>query len=530
MELQNISRPLFRSFEFTYITAVTLVAHAVLSGVGYLILGQSPYINATSLLLILLLDFVLYWALKKSAPGNTAHILLLSWFVIVFFCVRLSALLLVPPAMLDFLISEEFTAEEISHGLLFIVAGTIALLLGIFSSDALFSKVVKKSSNETIIYRQFSLWGLTAYWLVAYMAAYFVHGYLGVTIFGPPENWGHRMGWIGVIFDADVALLLTILWGFMQWQKNRSLTKYEISYVAVALLVWLIFSVLVGSRGGPLRILNCCFLVALSLNPRFKLGFIKFIVIVVAFYLLSTYVFALGTIFRHYQLGTIPISQVAEDYRAGVSGRQNANKTDLAGVSKLRNKYFQTEEVKVVSQMLRPFVTRLALIDYPLIIVSRVPNMEVINHYIKSLYPLKNFANNLVPGEIFDDALVNSSRVFTMAYRGASLKAISEGYMSEPWTIWGMAWIWSKYFGIILLFAATFTSQMILCVANRLTGGYSPYIRCIYYIVVINLGYMMFGIDHWLNTIAQFSAACFVAFVTLCAIEWMKRKLTMGRK
>lgn len=504
-------------FSFKFLTAWMFVVHAVACSAGYLILGPSPFIDGPVVALMLLMDFSFVVALAMATEKNVAHILILAWFALLFFCIRLAALLLFPLTAVDFLTEDGWTSGEILSGLVFIVIGFLALLLGIF-----FSSRFEFRSKFLLSFKgkQVSLWALTAYWAITYLAAYYVRVYLEVTIFGAPQHWGNRMAWVGIIFDTDVALVLTICWGTIEWRR-RGLKKLEILHLTLLVAAWLIFSVVIGSRGGPLRVLSWIFLAALAVNPNFKLSIARFLVVLTAFFIVNAYAYQMGSMFRAYQLG-------ATDGTSSVDGFKVNSKERIAlleaGVSELRRSYYRSELLNNVAMRVRPIATRLAIIDYPLIIITKPANEKVLDYYVRSWHPVKNFINNMVPGEIFKDAMVNTSRIFTMAYRDRSLQAISEGYMSEPWTMWGMAWLLAGYGGLIIMFGVAFILQAGYRLLDVDANGVGAYARCVYFIIPLTIAYHMFGIDHWLTAVMHFSLACSIAYVTMLAIDHISTK------
>lgn len=104
------------------------------------------------------------------------------------------------------------------------------------------------------------------FWLAALAAAYYISIVLGVTIFGPPEGWGSRSGWLMRIFDTDVALLLIVVRSATSLAAGRS----RPGLVIALLFVWLGVSIYLGSRGGPLRIFFLFGLAAIAIHgdPR----------------------------------------------------------------------------------------------------------------------------------------------------------------------------------------------------------------------------------------------------------------------
>lgn len=521
----SILAPFNKNFSFSKITAWLFIIWAVISVSIFLLLGESDFINIKSLLLMVLLSLIFFVAIIKSNEANSAHIIILSWFVLMYFCIRLFALLLFPPSILEFLSSDPLNGDEVFKGLNFIFFGCIAMLFGIFFA----SHIIKTTKlNNPIVGKINSIWSITGYWICTYIAAYYVRIHLGVTIFGAPEHWGHRMAWVGIIFDTDVALILTIAWGLIKWQRDELDISGAI-HVALLILIWLAFSVMIGSRGGPLRILNCIFLVSLAINPKFKISVVKFLTISVLFFCVNFYVFYLGNVARAHQLSPdLSIQGISKQFQDKENEKQKLSRAKLneSAIKKYSpSKYI----VENIFQPLVPTITRLAIIDYALVIISREPDQKVIDYYINSLHPIKNFINNLVPGEIFMESTVNTSRVFTMAYRGTSLNDINLGFLSEPWTVWGMTWILAGYYGIFILFFLSFIFQAALIKVQQLPINNIIFVKTVYFILVINIGYIMFGIDHWMTAIVHFSLASIIALAFIYGFDLLACKFKAGR-
>jgi hypothetical protein len=524
MKSPTLLKTVFNAIEFTNLTGLLFLVHALGCVITFAILGASPYINATSVGLAVLMDIAFFLSLRRSTEKVAAHLLIFSWYVLLFFNIRIAALLVFPPEALEFPAGVRggyLANEEISAGLVFVVAGVVAVLSGI-SYAGRFGDQRHKESDFTR--KNFSLWALTAYWVLTYVVAYYVIVHLGVSVFKSPENWGSRMAWVRIIFDTDVALMYTVLWVFVQ-QKCFQFTKTEKLHVGLLVFLWLAFSVLIGSRGGPFRILLFTFIAALAVMPKFKLSIAGLGALVAAFFVINSYVFAIGTAFRHSQIENVSVLESIENYHARRADFKNFLPTEKqTDISSLRRAFYDSDLVRVGALRLRPTITRLAIIDYPLTIVTRTPNEAVIDYYIRSLHPIKNFINSMVPGEIFQEAIVNTSRVFGMAYIGKSLKDISENYMSEPFTLWGEGWLIAGYLGLPLLFGVALFTQAGLNFAQKKSSMDMISLRFVYIMTVILGVYGMFGIDYWLTSVAHFSIASFIASMFIRFFPLRKRR------
>ncbi len=525
MKQSKFLRAFFHPIELTSLTGLLFLFHALGCLVIFAILGSSPYINSTSLLLTILMDVAFFLSLRMSTEKSAAHLLIISWYVLLFFSIRIFALLVFPPEAIEFPASAKgahLGDQEIADGLTFVVGGFVAVLSAIYCVGRFSSQKHVPLPPERAG-KNFSLWAITAYWGVTYIVAYYVIVYLGVSIFKSPENWGNRMGWVRIIFDTDVALMLTVVWAFVQ-QKYFKFTATERLHVGVLVFTWLAFSVLIGSRGGPFRILLFTFIATLAITPKFKLSVAGLGGLVGAFFFINSYVFALGTAFRHSQVENVSITQSIDNYKTRHASFKNFQPTDKqADISTLRRAFYDSDLLRALALELRPIITRLATIDYPLTIVTQARNEEVVDYYIRSIYPIKNFLNSMVPGEIFEEASVNTSRVYRMAYLEKTLNDISESYMSEPFTLWGIGWLIAGYFGLPLLFGVAFFSQVGLNFAQERSSVEMIVLRFVYIMTVILGIYGMFGVDYWLTSIAHFSIASLIACIFIRFLPTWKR-------
>ncbi len=168
-----------------------------------------------------------------SSNWSIPHVLILSWFLIIFSQVRIAALFFLPPIFIEFSITSDLTDMEISKCMTLYLGGLFAILFGIYSADRLIN-IRQKSLN--IATNNFSIGAISCYWLVTNLVSYYVHIYLGVTIFASPEHWGNRMAWVAIIFDTVIALLITIGWVVISLNK-KSLTKNKIIFACILISI-----------------------------------------------------------------------------------------------------------------------------------------------------------------------------------------------------------------------------------------------------------------------------------------------------
>lgn len=490
------------------ITSTIILIHAAIMALGIALLGPSTLMSLWSVLLVVAMDVVLVFGLMRAGDKIVAHVLVLAWFMILFFLPRLAAFLLFPAQMVTFVGIEPFTDQEITKGLTFVLAGTVALLGG-FAIGGLVPGPTEDTSRPS-----FPLAGVFLYWIPCAVAAYVVYYVLQISIFGDPTSWGSPVGWLVRVFDTDAALLMLICWAVIQ----RSLTPRQALAVGLGIFLWILLTVILGSRGGGLRIFLVFGMAAIAIYGNVWLSTRRFLGVLLAAVAMSALIYPLGTVIRIGQgESKDPVAQVAADWV-----KTRTVDEDLAKMWPLRRLVVDSPIVQNLALATSPVITRLGLIDYPLQIINRPADPHVISKYMSPLYSLKNFANNMVPGELFPGYDIMTSRVFTMAYRGYDEAHVRTAFLSEPWTSWGYAWLLGGAVGglaLMALMAAVVQGGYLL--VQRLVGQmFAPYAATAWLFLVTTSGLLqLFGLDHWLTICAHFSIALSIGWSCMLLVR-----------
>jgi hypothetical protein len=498
----------------TEITGTLFLAHAGLTVVAAGILGQSTFLSWSGLGLVVLFDCAV-WASLRLSCGNTTPILLTTaWFILLFFLPRLSGFQIFPAPNVTFVALQPFTQQEITRGLAYITAGFIALLIGLLVGDRLLPNIASKPRSPVAIS------GIVVYGFLAGAATIYVNYFLAVSVYSlNSEDWGSRSGWLAIVFNTDIALIAAITWLMLSPGEPR---KKHLIAVAVV-FAWLILSLLTGSRGGALRIMLIVGLAAIAIygNPITSLN--RVLTIVILAFVASSALYPLGTFLRLIPSNGENAAQALSDhwFRIGpASEREDA--------SPMRRLWAESEIAGKVASVTSPVITRLGLIDYPITIINRKADASAVEHYLAISYGLKNFANNLVPGEIFPDYDIMTSRVFNMVYRGYGEQHLRSYFLSEPWTLWGYSWLKGGPAGglAIILFMSALM-QVGYAITIYVSRGVSHYAAVTYlFVPVIGGGLQLFGLDHALTITAHFTLALTVMLVTVAIVDQVSTFLT----
>lgn len=508
-----------QKYKLTLITRQIFLAHACLMVAAFAILGSSVFMDIRGVVAVAALDLLLYFALRRTQPKSITHTLILAWFLLLFVLPRLTAFLLFPAEQVTFPSIPPLTADEIATGMMFIVPGTAALLAGFWFGGW----IAPRSKTYSLVV--FPLSGITFYWLLSFAAAFYIYYLLQINIYGDPANWGSPMGWLAQIFNTDAALLALICWVTVR----RKPTPLEATVAAVLILMWLMLSLWFGSRGGPLRILLLLGITGIAVYGDFALTLRRFVAILVIAMVFSAITFPVATIIRTYKgESENPVGDVVSDWMRAGSVKEQQDQ-----VSFLRWSYSRSPVVKKIATTAAPIVSRLGLVDYPLIIINREPNQAVIDRYLSPVYSMKKFLNNMVPGDIFPNNDIMSSRVFTMAYRGYTEEHVRSNFLSEPWTIWGYAWLLAGPVGGLLLIAAMAAIIQagfhIVCVV--VGPSLAPYAASAWLFLPCTAGLLqVFGLDHGLTVSAHFYIALGIAALCMLGGQYLQVQFLQKRK
>lgn len=493
-------------------TTHLLFLAAALFALAALVVGKTPLMDMSGALVTALYALLLGLALRFSPTDLKPHALAIAWFALIFFLPRLFTFAVFPPETIMCIGTEHLSPAEVTRGMLFVTVGTMALFAGLWLGNLPFART-RATTPDTPSPPALPLGPILLFWVAALAAAYYVTVVLQVSIFGPPENWGSRSGWLMRIFDTDVALLLLVVWCAVHILRGRP----NYALVVGLLSVWLIASIYLGSRGGPLRIFFLFGLAALAIHGDPRMTRRKLFAILALTFAASALVYPLSTIVR-YTIGGVeaPTEQLMSDWTRNTCPPVH----EPSSVTPVQALLWHNDTVVRAAQIMTPITTRLGVIDYPLIIVNRTPDPAVIEKYLTLDYALRNYANNMVPGELFPDHDVMTSRVFTMAYRAAPESHIRTAFLSEPWTSWGFAWIKGGAFGGLAILAAlaAVAQYGYRAIGHYLPASIAPYALTTWLFVVTGNGPLqLFGLDHWLTVASH----VFMALGTALALVWI---------
>ena len=466
---------------------------------GYWIYGNSPIADTITVLLSSLLGLIMVTALWVSRGKSSFDLLaVLSLFMCLFFFPRLIQYVTFRQEDLKlFYISFpiHWTADDLNKGLAYLVLGTLVIVIGFFGAEKLFYKCSRHTINDqplgsgistklpsllSIILAGVIIYGVDGYYTI----------YLGLSASSNCDIEGIPYRWLIHFFSGDTYIFAVI--ALLGLQLRGLDFKYKL-LLCFSLFLYLAYCLMLGSRGGVLRLIVIVFVLAVAIyrDPKIK-----------ADSLISTAIIVLALSIFTYFAGT----EIREMKRASCAGTLfNSDNAGYEADPIFTGKFKEDKRNEIRPTILpsvKKVLDRLGTIDYPIGHVAVRPNDTFKSEYINFQYVLKNIVNNVLIGVPYPEAQLMTSNMFPLLYRNFNMEHVKENFLSEPFTIWGLSFIHFGYFDglLFLLISSIFLQILYLYISHKsgrfIEGGSYIFKGYFLWMIVLSAYYNSFGFDH----------------------------------
>lgn len=500
----SLFKDLLRSkIRFSTVFISSIIIYISCIWLGYWIYGDSPIADRITVLLSSLLGLIMVTALWVSRGKSSFDLLaVLSFTMCLYFFPRLIQYVTFRQEdlkLLYLLFPIHWTADDINKGLTYVVLGTLMIVIGFLGGEKLFYKCSRHTPNDQPLGSGIStkLPGLLSI-ILAGVIIYCVDGYytiyLGLSASSNCDIEGIPYKWLIHFFSGDVYIFAVI--ALLGLQLKGLDFKYKL-LLCFSLFLYLAYCLMLGSRGGVLRLLMIAFVVAVAIyrDPEIKVNNLIPAAIIVL--VLSAFTYFVGTEIRE-----------IKRYSCGEAASYDLFKPDNSGyeadpifVGKFRGDA-RNEIRPTVPTGVKKILDRLGQIDYPIGIVAVKPNDTFKSEYINFQYVLKNITNNVLLGVPYPEAQLMTNNMFPLLYRNFNVEHIKENFLSEPFTIWGLSFIFFGYFGglLFLLISSIFIQILYLYISHKserfIKGGSYIFKAFFLWIIVAGAYLNSFGFDH----------------------------------
>ncbi len=382
-------------------------------------------------------------------------------------------------------------ADLINKGLNFVVVASLAAVLGLLVGGRM-TQYLFRNQEAAPPPKKASIKSLAFAGAVIMLIEGYFCLYQGLSASSNCIQFFFPGVWLIHFFSSDIFGFVVIV---ILLTRFKDLTKNEAIFLWGSVALYLVYMVLLGSRGGVLRVVTISFAVWIAVVPFPTLRLRWLLALIVPVGLASAVTFAAGSLVR-----TGNISTCAGEKSDALKSLQK----DYS-VRALSDKYYDPNSADRDRRAitLQPFLAqvgeRLGEIDYPIGVVATPGNREAIQAYMNVPYMAKNFWNNLVIGEPYPEARYMTDNMMAIIYRGRDFDFITKHYQADAWTIFGSAFIMLGYWGaVVMIFFLSVVLQVAFEGVCRATpAGYRAYVRAIYvWVIVLGVVYFQMSPDH----------------------------------
>jgi len=308
--------------------------------------------------------------------------------------------------------------------------------------------------------------------------------------------------------------------------------------VVVLLVAYLVTTVLLGSRGGAMRIGWIIGIFMLTYAGNFRLSIRQALGFCLSVIVASVLLYPVGTLARHVRAGLLREGPGSVRVVTGAWGLgRGLNKVE-EGSTKPRELSVPERDdsfaiwswgpAKLLPHLLGKIVNRIGVLDYVVEILSDRGNRAQLKRYMNIEYAVKSFLNSTVLGTPFPEAEIKTSRVMPIVYRERNEDHLRRNFLSEPWTVWGLGYaFFGGLGGLGAIFILAFLVQIGFLAVMNFSGSYKYYAGTYYLFGSTLAGFLLnMGVDHWLIIVFYFFLSSVVTFAllygTFHGIRWAR--------
>lgn len=474
---------------------------------GFVFLGTNSLFDGTTALLGLGIGLVVLIPLKFFGGDLFAQLAMLVVMFLLFVCPGLLGYLFTP-SLVVFPFGEEIGSREINFGLWYLLLGTFLMIVGFLTAEVALRRYVSTSAGVSTTPMMYPTGVMLTIFLLAIAGDWFITWSSGVSLFGKlrAETGNVQIQLLKGLFGVDTSYFMILTLLLLRKAKGGAGSGYGmIVFVTISYIFYMAFN---GSRGTALRVMFMlmAILVCTRGNFRATLGHYCSVILFLSVVGLSLY-------------------PLATQIRINESTEFNKTTDQIAPSERTKH---GTDLYSHPQRLLANIANRLAgnIVNYTVVVLSQLGDLDAKARYMNVEYAIKNIINYCVPGSMFPEAELGTSRVMAIIYRGFTEEYVrSHGYFSEIWTAWGLSYVLFAWWGgLFSLFVAGFVIHAGYVFMLQSSGKFSSYLVSWYLFLVPPLFYASGGLDHYMTTVlVYFLQAGVILFVYFLAVSSFRR-------
>lgn len=434
--------------------------------VSYFLFGDGPHSNLeTAILSTILAGLFLIGARCCKENGAFPVFAMLSYMALLHFFPRIWQYLSVNREglyNLYVLFPFPWSSSGINAGLIYLILGTAALIAGLVVSARFFKrnfplKTITSKSNSVALH---GILPMTIAGIIIYLVDGYFTIYRGMSASSNCTQVQVSGAWLIHFFSGDIFIFIVMAAFGPRLEQAH---KKEKAFFWGNILIYIIYTLLLGSRGGVLRLLTIFYSTYLVINHQKKFHLKKIVKFCSIIFCSGFLLYFLGNSIRLTKGASCgkdkgpSLSLFQQSFLNSIGGNGASYTEDFSvnskdsGVSKNNGSIFWNgyfPHLKLPNTVITVF-DRLGLVDYTMGISSIEPNEYYFEKYINFSYMIKNFTNNIVLGEPYPEAHFMTANFMPLLYRGRDFKHVEENFLVDAWTIWGSSLIHFGFLGAV---------------------------------------------------------------------------------
>ncbi len=476
---------------------ISLYVYLIALTLGLIFIGSNQLFDVNTELLGWCFGLIFLVSLNYCKEAQFAHVATLTGLFLLYVFPRILTYLLAPRIVV-FPFGQNVGTDTINHGLSYVLIGTVLLFAGLFSASLVFHTQRAAMPEASARPLDYPVVVFLVVLILVLAVQFYISVWVGISPYGKlrAESGNTTVQLMMAFFAMDS--LFFVVAAICLLQKEVTVNKMVVTIIVGSF--FFLESVISGARSAGLTILMGLLAIYLAEGGNFRLPLRKFAVIVGIVVGISVLTHPLTTRQRTHISGNYWSTKHGTDSRMF-----EGNKWGIASFNNIFRLNAARGEIGLLERSensVRTIVNHLALIDYGILTVAVPGNRDAKDKYMNVNYAAKSILNS-VPGTIFKEAELNTSRVVNIIYRGVDEEyVLKSGYFSEVWTIWGLfSVVFGWWGGLIALFTTGFVMEIIYNVGAQFFGVYSIYYRAWFLFVVPRVVYFSSGIDHTFMTV-----------------------------
>jgi len=489
-------------------------------GISFLVVGSNDIFDWKSCVLSLLIVLFLGLIVKFSNSYLFVQSVVMAIFFSLFIIPRLLTYLLIP-GTINFSFGITVTSGQVNKAIFYMFIGAIFIYAGFLFAERVFKRFMANARPFTSS-AQYHNSVIISVFLITIIVGWYIRHILGVSVYINKYSGAHN--WLiqslVTIFNIDTVFFM--IWGALLTRNIFDKKTFFIGFFIT--IVFVAIASLNGSRGGAIRADMMIFIILLCIKGNFRVVF-RYAAIFLVVLLLG---YMIWPFCMQKRIEVASIDRKIEAYKkiygitkeGAAAERRRSYRTvkpNLRGLLLYKNPQKHLSEV----------MNRMGVCDNEIIILSIDAEPKAKAKYMNMSYAAKNIANLILPGVVFKDAEINTSRVLPILYRAFNDEYLETGgYASDFYTPWGIFFLifgWWK--GWLMLFAAAAGAHGAYLLTMRFSGRFRYYMGAL---CVFSVSYMFFcnmGIDHWISCSVLILVSGAISLILLESGEFIFNKI-----